>query len=109
MATLWYWTNDRKRKFISQVYLPFISQHIQVGEAAAFVRSTDPELFPADDASPPYEDSTSGPGAPDLELFVSPLAYANHGLGKIPYGHLWSLHATLLRSVNFMSGFISGN
>ncbi|KAI0303567.1 GMC oxidoreductase [Multifurca ochricompacta] len=48
-----------------------------VAEAAAFFRSTDPVLFPPNAAVPPAptEDSTSGPHAPDLEFFVSPMAF----------------------------------
>ncbi|KAG6896317.1 hypothetical protein C0992_009108 [Termitomyces sp. T32_za158] len=45
------------------------------GESAAFVRSDDPILFPKEQYPETLSDSTSGPGAPDLELFSTPLAY----------------------------------
>lgn len=79
------------------LFLTAYTFRAQVGEAAAFVRSADPKLFPNGETSPPSEDSTSGPGAPDLELFVTPLAYLNHGLDDIVSGYLYSLHACLLR------------
>lgn len=63
------------------------------------MRSADPKLFAADAMPPSTEDSTSGPGAPDLEYFVTPTAYTEHGNGPIPSGHLWSLHVILLRQV----------
>ncbi|QRV83320.1 GMC oxidoreductase [Ceratobasidium sp. AG-Ba] len=55
-------------------------------EAACFIRSDDPTLFPS---LPPIAlDSSSGPNAPDLELVAMPSGYKNHGkeptsLGKI--------------------------
>ncbi|KAG5339819.1 hypothetical protein C0989_003501 [Termitomyces sp. Mn162] len=45
------------------------------GESAAFVRSDDSILFPKEQYPEALLDSTSGPGAPDLELFSTPLAY----------------------------------
>ncbi|KAI0950760.1 hypothetical protein AcW1_007983 [Taiwanofungus camphoratus] len=70
-----------------------------VAEAIAFVRSSDPKLFPphefARETEP--EDATSGPGAPDIEFFVSPVAYNDHGYGKPPEGHNFGVHAVLLR------------
>jgi len=68
-----------------------------VGEAAAFVRSTDSSLFSNGETPMVLEDSASGPGAPDLEILVTPMPYKEHGLGKLPSGHMWSLHTTLLR------------
>ncbi|KAL4066946.1 hypothetical protein J3A83DRAFT_4260864 [Scleroderma citrinum] len=43
-----------------------------LGEAAAFCRSDDPALFPPSEYKQDVEDTTSGPGAPDLELIVIP-------------------------------------
>ncbi|KAG6331198.1 hypothetical protein ID866_7893 [Astraeus odoratus] len=42
-----------------------------LGEAAAFCRSDDPVLFPPE-YNDSIEDSTSGPGAPDIEVIVIP-------------------------------------
>ncbi|KAI0775063.1 GMC oxidoreductase [Trametes elegans] len=69
-------------------------------EGIAFVRSTDTALFPPDEfpqESAP-EDTTSGPGAPDLELFFTPLGYQRHGAGGSlgPFEY-FGLHAILLR------------
>ncbi|KDQ57074.1 aryl-alcohol oxidase [Jaapia argillacea MUCL 33604] len=68
-----------------------------VGEAVAFVRSTDPLLFPIREHPNSVPDATSGPECPDLELFASPLAYADHGYGVVPPGDLWAIHVVLLR------------
>lgn len=68
-----------------------------VVEAAAFVRSTDPKLFPAAETSATPEDSSSGPGAPDLELIACPGTHINHGAGGLPSGYLWALNEVLLR------------
>ncbi|OJT02449.1 hypothetical protein TRAPUB_7016 [Trametes pubescens] len=68
-------------------------------EAIAFVRSTDRSLFPPEEFPPETdpEDTTSGPGAPDLELFFTPLTYTKHTGGVLPPGHYFGLHAVLLR------------
>ena len=68
--------------------------------AAAFVRSDDPTLFPPA-AFPPPEDTTSGAGAPDIELIATPMAYTGHGLGPKPHGagDAFGLHAVVLRYV----------
>ncbi|KAG6856903.1 hypothetical protein H0H87_012485 [Tephrocybe sp. NHM501043] len=69
------------------------------GESAAFVRSDDPILFPKEDYPEVLEDSTSGPGAPDLELFSTPLAYKEHG--KIGFNvHTYALHVYLVRPLS---------
>ncbi|KAG6839846.1 hypothetical protein C0991_011120 [Blastosporella zonata] len=68
----------------------------QWGESAAFVRSDDPVLFPKEEYPEVLEDTTSGPGAPDLELFSTPLAYKEHG--KIGFDvHTYALHVYLVR------------
>lgn len=46
---------------------------------------------------PPPEDATSGPDAPDLEMFVSPMGYIDHGLVPTPKVDTLGLHMTLLR------------
>ncbi|KAJ8496586.1 hypothetical protein ONZ51_g1036 [Trametes cubensis] len=70
-----------------------------VCEAIAFVRSTDPQLFPANEYPPEKapKDTTSGPGAPDIELFFAPVGYKDHGSGVLPPGDYFSLHGVLLR------------
>jgi len=68
-----------------------------LAEAASFVRSEDSKLFLADDTPSVLEDTTSGPGAPDIEYFIAPMAYTEHGRGPIPPGYLWSIHEILLR------------
>ncbi|KAI0067248.1 alcohol oxidase [Artomyces pyxidatus] len=72
-----------------------------VAEAAAFLRSTDPTLFSPSDNEP--EDTTSGPGAPDLEFFVTPFGYIEHGMGRLPTGDSFGLHMTLLRPTSLGS------
>lgn len=71
-----------------------------VAEAAAFVHSADPKCFPAtkysSDNAP--EDLASGKGAPDIELFVSPVVYTDHGFGTpVGDGYYYGLHGVLLR------------
>ncbi|KAI0368021.1 GMC oxidoreductase [Pilatotrama ljubarskyi] len=68
-------------------------------EAIAFVRSTDPKLFPPEEfpLETTPEDTTSGPGAPDIELFFSPVAYKGHTGDNMPLGHYFALHGVLLR------------
>ncbi|KAI9439766.1 GMC oxidoreductase [Lactarius indigo] len=68
-----------------------------LAEAAAFFRSDDPVLFAPHTAPPPSEDSTSGPNAPDLELFVTPVGYTKSGNGLLPNVDSFGLHMTLLR------------
>ncbi|TBU48594.1 GMC oxidoreductase [Dichomitus squalens] len=69
-----------------------------VAEAIAFVRSDDPALFPPSQfPEKRYEDTTSGPGAPDIELFFTPTAYLKHGMGYLPPYHYFGLHGVLLR------------
>ena len=64
----------------------------------AFVRSTDPALFPRS-RNPKDEiiDTTSGPGAPDLEVFFTPAAYLKQNAEKLRHDHYFGLHAVLLR------------
>jgi choline dehydrogenase len=44
-------------------------------EAIAFYRASEPKLFPSPEYSPDFEDSTSGPGAPDTELMYASLGW----------------------------------
>ena len=69
----------------------------QGAEAAAFLRATDPLLFPSDKFPDPLEDTSSGPGAPDMELIAIPFAFTEHGAGEVPSGPLVSMAAVLLR------------
>ncbi|KAH9945051.1 GMC oxidoreductase [Epithele typhae] len=70
----------------------------QMAEAIAFVRATDPSLFPPDKFPPSeIEDVSSGPGAPDIELFCTPAGYLKHGMVKMESLHYFALHAILLR------------
>ncbi|KZT29819.1 GMC oxidoreductase [Neolentinus lepideus HHB14362 ss-1] len=70
-----------------------------IAESVAFVRSSHTTLFPPSEYQEPPEDTTSGPDAPDIELFASPVAWKDHGHGAIPQpaGELVALHAVLLR------------
>ncbi|KAH9055222.1 GMC oxidoreductase [Lactarius vividus] len=69
-----------------------------LAEAAAFFRSDDPVLFAPHRAPPPSaEDSTSGSNAPDLEFFVTSVAYTKNGNGHLPNVDSFGLHMTLLR------------
>ncbi|KAI0648961.1 GMC oxidoreductase [Trametes meyenii] len=70
-----------------------------VCEAIAFVRSTDPKLFPPDEFPPENnpEDTTSGPGAPDIELFFTPVGYKRHSGDNMPPEHYFGSHGVLLR------------
>ncbi|KAG6910847.1 hypothetical protein DXG01_007162 [Tephrocybe rancida] len=78
------------------------------GESAAFIRSDDPVLFPKDKYPDVLSDSTSGPGAPDLELFSTPLAYKVLSVpvefpehGKIGFDvHTYALHVYLVRPLS---------
>ncbi|TFY63176.1 hypothetical protein EVG20_g6436 [Dentipellis fragilis] len=66
-----------------------------VAEAAAFFRSDDPKLFPESDAA--IKAASSGPGAPDLELFDSPIGYKSNLKTELPNVDSMSLHLVLLR------------
>jgi len=71
-----------------------------VGEAAAFVHSHDPKCFPSPKFSSQDapEDVSSGKGAPDMEIFVSPMIYTDHGFGPlVGDGFYFGLHGVLLR------------
>lgn len=56
-------------------------------------------MFSPDEYVGSIEDTTSGDGAPDLEIFSSPLAWKDHGQGIVPKGDLTSMAAVLLRLV----------
>ena len=72
-------------------------------KAAAFVRSGDPDLFPSSQYTVESlpKDTTTGKGAPDLELFFTPVAYKGYGRSTPPnFGHYnFMLHAVTLRCV----------
>ena len=46
----------------------------QFGEAAAFVRTDDPVLFPKSEYPEDLLDTTSAKDSPDIELFMLPIA-----------------------------------
>jgi len=72
-----------------------------VAEAAAFARSSDESLLAKAGvtlpASDDLEDSTSGPSAPDIEIFFTPMSYIEHGRIPFPQGHHVGVHTVLLR------------
>ncbi|KAK0468992.1 uncharacterized protein EV420DRAFT_1472302 [Desarmillaria tabescens] len=70
-----------------------------VGEAVAFIRSDDPKLFPPSQYSQVLEESTSGAGAPDVELFCTSIGYKPHAqaLFDVPTR---ALHACLLKPMS---------
>ena len=71
--------------------------HGQAAEAAAFLRSDDPKLFPPDQyGGPAPEDATSGPECPDIELISMSVGIGWNNVA-IPSGALFNLKATLLR------------
>ncbi|KAI0342707.1 GMC oxidoreductase [Trametopsis cervina] len=89
-------------KYVAQYELhgtgPFTSN---LAEAAAFLRSDDPIVFPPaqypKESAP--EDTTTGKGAPDMEFFVSCLGYKDSGTVPFenPTGYTFALHAVCLR------------
>ncbi|KAG9101192.1 hypothetical protein FRC06_003277 [Ceratobasidium sp. 370] len=86
----------RRTKAIAQYMLfktgPLTSNF---SEAACFLRTDDPKLFPG--LSPLSEDSTSGPGAPDLELIGLPIGFKDHGKEFVANGDLMCITAIPLR------------
>ncbi|KAF8896484.1 hypothetical protein BD779DRAFT_1608694 [Infundibulicybe gibba] len=90
-------------KLIAGVVQYLVSQRgplaSNVAEAAAFCRSDDPNLFPPGEYPSRLADSTSAADSPDLELFVTPFAYKNHGATILPV-HSVALHSTLLRPMS---------
>jgi choline dehydrogenase len=68
----------------------------QWGESAVFLRTDDPKLFPKEVFPKTLTDTTSGPGSPDIEIFITPLAYKDHG-GFFFGGPSFALHVCLLR------------
>ncbi|KAJ4486616.1 hypothetical protein C8J55DRAFT_534989 [Lentinula edodes] len=76
---------------------------INWGEAAAFIRTDDPKLFPRNKYPDRLSDTTSGPDSPDIEIFSTPLSYKDHG-GFLFSEHTRALHVCLLRPSS--EGFI---
>lgn len=70
----------------------------QVTESAAFLRSDDERLLSRQMSGRLLEDSSSGPGAPDLEIICCPFAIRRHGEAPSPGGEIGSMAAVLLRS-----------
>ncbi|TFK70321.1 alcohol oxidase [Pluteus cervinus] len=69
------------------------------GEAAAFIRTDDPKLFPREQYPNQLENSTSAADSPDIEILTTPFAYKDHGSWMFPM-HTFSLHTTLLRPLS---------
>ncbi|PPR05970.1 hypothetical protein CVT24_004634 [Panaeolus cyanescens] len=69
------------------------------GEAAAFIRTDDPKLYPESEYPDKIQDSTSAAGSPDLEIFSTPVAYKEHGEKMFPM-HTFSIHVCLLRPMS---------
>lgn len=78
-----------------------MAHYPQLTEAIAFLRSDDSVLFPptkySNESAP--EDTASDEAAPDIEIFVSSVSYANHGLDRCPNSgaYNFALHAACLR------------
>ena len=72
---------------------------MQFGEAAAFVRSDNLSLLGGPELDiKECNDSTSSSNSPDLEIFVTPFGFGEHG--RIWFDvHTRALHVYLLRSV----------
>ena len=87
-------------KLSSDAQLTAYHCSVQIAEAAAFFRSSDPKLFPTEKYPTHPEDSTSGPECPDLEFFVTPMGYKGHGRTILPVGNTMGLHMVLLRCVS---------
>ncbi|KAG8744815.1 hypothetical protein FRC12_014723, partial [Ceratobasidium sp. 428] len=89
----------RRAKAMAQYQLfntgPLTSNY---AEAACYIRSDDPKLFPG--LSPLSPDSSSGPNAPDLELVAMPSGYKNHGKEFVANGDFMSIGAIPLRSTS---------
>ncbi|KAF8632242.1 hypothetical protein AX15_001992 [Amanita polypyramis BW_CC] len=68
-------------------------------EAVAFLRSDDSHLYPPEQYPEQLPDSTSGPRAPDLELFVSPIGVKTHAC-TVRDVHSFGLHCYLLRPLS---------
>ena len=66
-----------------------------------FVRSSDTALMARVGVTLPtpdsIEDTTTGPGAPDLEFVLTPMDWLDHGCGAYPSGYHFGLHTALLR------------
>ncbi|TFK33226.1 hypothetical protein BDQ12DRAFT_691444 [Crucibulum laeve] len=69
------------------------------GESAAFCRTDDPLVFPPQEFSEKFPDSTSAADSPDMEIFTTPIAYKEHGVYMFPM-HTFAIHACLLRPMS---------
>jgi choline dehydrogenase len=61
------------------------------------MRTDDTSLFPPDVYQ--IEDEASGLNAPDLETFLVPFGFTEHGQGPVPVGSLITAGAVSLRFV----------
>lgn len=69
------------------------------GEAAAFIRSDDPILFPPAEYSKTLTDSTTSPKSPDLEIFTTGVGYTDHGRKGFKV-HTFGVHCCLVRPLS---------
>jgi len=71
-----------------------------IAESLAFCRTSDPTIFaPGNEEA--LLDSTTGPNAPDIELFFAPLTWIDHGGTPFPAaGDYFSLHAVCLQPLS---------
>lgn len=79
-----------------------------LGESAAFIRSDNPKLFPSSEYPQRLTDSTSAEDSPDLELFMTPLAYKEHGAVKFDV-HSFALHCYLVRPMSTGAVLLKSN
>ncbi|KAI0749699.1 GMC oxidoreductase [Daedaleopsis nitida] len=69
-----------------------------VADTIGFLRSDDPVIFPPSEyPAEQIKDTTSGPGAPDIEIFYTPTGYIKHGQVPMRPNHYFGLHGVLLR------------
>jgi choline dehydrogenase len=69
-----------------------------IGEGAAFARTTDPSFLKEEKASNALpKDTTSGPQAPDVEFIFLNVGYSKHGAGPLPSGNIVTMLTVHLR------------
>ncbi|SJL10545.1 related to choline dehydrogenase and related flavoproteins [Armillaria ostoyae] len=94
---------DRLKLFKALLHYKFLRSGgplaTNFAEATAFIRSDDPTLFPPSQYPQVLEDSTSGAGAPDVELLCTSIGYKPHAqsLFDVPTR---ALHACLLKPMS---------
>jgi choline dehydrogenase len=91
-------TTNVKFKVLGSLTLLTNQCPLQWAEAAAFVRSDDPHLFPKVDYPANLQSSTSSPTCPDLEIYIAAAASPDHGKTS-PNLHAFTLGTVLIRCV----------